>query len=88
MPRIVKEIIIKSSQGLHARPAATFVQIVSKYNATVTVQKGKERVNGSSIMGLLTLGVQQDSTILVEIEGEDADQLLNELENFLTKEHM
>ena len=41
MQRIQKEIIIKNSQGLHARPAAMFVQIVSKYDSNVTIQKGE-----------------------------------------------
>lgn len=49
MPKVSKEIIIKNKQGLHARPAAMFVQIASKYNSNVTVQKGEERVNLSLI---------------------------------------
>lgn len=88
MPKIEKEIVIKNKQGLHARPAAAFVQIVAKYNSTVTVRKGKERINGTSIMGILTLGVQQDSSITVEIDGEDAQKVLDELEKFLSSENM
>ena len=88
MPRIEKEIVIKNKQGLHARPAATFIQIVAKHNSTVIVRKGKERVNGTSIMGILTLGVQQNSTVTLEIDGEDAEKVLTELEDFLSKEDM
>ncbi len=88
MPKLEKEIVIKNKQGLHARPAAAFVQIVAKHNSTVIVRKGKERVNGTSIMGILTLGVQQDSPITVEIDGEDAQKVLEELEKFLTSENM
>ena len=88
MPKLEKEIVIKNKQGLHARPAAAFVQIVAKHNSTVIVRKGKERVNGTSIMGILTLGVQQDSPITVEIDGEDAQNVLEELEKFLSSENM
>ena len=88
MPKLEQEIVIKNKQGLHARPAAAFVQNVAKHNSTVMVRKGKERVNGTSIMGILTLGVQQDSPITVEIDGEDAQNVLEELEKFLSSENM
>ena len=86
MPRISKEIIIKNAQGLHARPAAMLVQIASKYNANVTVLKDGERVNGKSIMGILTLGAEQNSKIVLEADGEDAQEVLAELYELLTKE--
>lgn len=86
MPKITKEIIVKNAQGLHARPAALFVQIASRYNSEVTIQKDNERVNGKSIMGLLTLGVQPGVKIILEIDGEDADKVIVELEELLTKD--
>ena len=88
MPKIVQELIIKNSQGLHARPAALFVQIASKYNSNVTVQKAEERVNGKSIMGILTLGAVKGSKLIIEIEGEDAELVLNELIALLNKENI
>ena len=59
MGKEVREQVVKNPQGLHARPAAMFVQVVSKYNSIVIVRKGEERINGKSIMGILTLGAQQ-----------------------------
>ena len=88
MPKISKEFIIKNAQGLHARPAALFVQISSKYNSNVTVQKGEERVNGKSIMGILTLGANKGSKLSIEIDGEDAEQVLKELEDLLNKDQI
>ncbi|MBN1869458.1 MAG: HPr family phosphocarrier protein [Candidatus Omnitrophica bacterium] len=85
MARIVKEIVVKNAQGLHARPAALFVQIASRYNSEVTIQKDDERVNGKSIMGLLMLGVQPGVKVILDVEGEDADKVLPELEELLTK---
>jgi phosphocarrier protein HPr len=86
MPQIAKEIIVKNAQGLHARPAALFVQIASRYNSDVTIQKNGERVNGKSIMGILTLGVQPGVTLKLEVNGDDADQMIVELEELLTKD--
>ncbi len=80
-----KEITIAQPQGLHARPAALFVQIASKYEAEVVVKKGKEEVNGKSIMGLLMLAAQQNTKITLRIKGKDALQAMTELEKFLTQ---
>ncbi len=85
MPKFEKEITILNEQGLHARPAALFVQIASKFNAQVTVRKGSEKVNGKSIMGILILAAQHKSVIVVETEGEDAEAAMKELEGFLSK---
>jgi phosphocarrier protein HPr len=86
MVQISKEVTVKNAQGLHARPAALFVQIASRYNSEVTIQKDAERVNGKSIMGILTLGVQPGVTVTLEADGEDAEKVILELEELLTKD--
>ena len=88
MPKIEREITIKNPQGLHARPAALFVQIVSRYDSNVIVQRGDEQVNGKSIMGILTLGAQQGTTVIIIAEGEDADDVVKDLDELLTNEQM
>ena len=85
MPKLEKEIKVCNPQGLHARPAAMFVQIASKYNSEVEIWKDSEKVNGKSIMGILTLGVQKDCVIKLCVDGGDAEPLINELEDLLTK---
>jgi len=75
-----------NKQGLHARPAAMFVQIVQKYDSEITVQKGDEKVNGKSIMGILMLGVQHKNTIRVVADGKDSQQVMSELEEYLSKD--
>lgn len=86
MPQIIKEIVVNNAQGLHARPAAMFVQISSRYNSNVTIIKDDEKVNGKSIMGILTLGVQPGVKIILDIEGNDAEDLYRELEELLTRD--
>lgn len=88
MSREKREIVIKNKQGLHARPAAMFVQIASRYNSNINVRKDGARVNGKSIMGILTLGAEQNSRIVVEADGEDAAEVLEELNKLLTNESM
>lgn len=86
--KVIVEVIIKNPQGLHARPAAMFVQIASKYNSNVSVQKGDERVNGKSIMGILTLGIEKDARVILEADGDDAAEVVAELTQLLTKENL
>jgi phosphocarrier protein len=86
MPRIKKTVKVKNKQGLHARPAALFVQIANKFQSVITVKKGKDIVNGKSIMGILMLGAERGSNIQIEAEGEDAQQAILELEEMLSKE--
>ncbi|MBF0569503.1 MAG: HPr family phosphocarrier protein [Candidatus Omnitrophica bacterium] len=86
MPKVERKIIIKSRQGLHARPAAMFVQLANKYDAAVSVRKGEEEVNGKSIMGMLMLGADHGCEICLTVDGADAEAALRELEAFLAKE--
>ncbi len=85
MPKIEREITVTNEQGLHARPAAMFVQIAVRYEANISVTKDGEAVNGKSIMGILMLGAEQGSVLRISADGDDAEQLVNELEAFLTQ---
>ena len=84
---IKKKITIRNPQGLHARPASIFVQIANKFESDITVKKDDETVNGKSIMGLLVLGANQGSEVELEISGDDAERMMNELEGFLLNEN-
>lgn len=86
MPLIKKKITVKNKQGLHARPAALFVQIANKFDSRITVKCQNEAVNGKSIMGILTLGAGKGSSIWLEIEGEDAQRAMQELEKVISNE--
>jgi len=86
MPLVRKELTVKNKQGLHARPAALFVQIANKFVSRITVKRDSEEVDGKSIMGILMLGAEKDSQIVIEAEGTDADLALVELEKIVTNE--
>ena len=80
---VKKKIKIRNPQGLHARPASLFVKIANRFESEVTVRKGKEAVNGKSIMGLMTLAANQGSVLELETSGLDAEQAMAQLEQFL-----
>ncbi len=86
MAVVRKKMIVKNKQGLHARPAALFVQVANKFDSRITVKRGKEEVNGKSIMGILILGAEKDSEIIIEAEGSDASVAILELEKIVGSE--
>ena len=81
---VEKKLTIKNKQGLHARPAALFVQFANKFDCEITVTKGKQSVNGKSIMGIMMLAAERGAKIVVKAEGVDADQAVNELEKLIS----
>jgi phosphocarrier protein len=81
--KVVREIAIVNRLGLHARPAAMFVRVASKFRCEVWVAKEGEEVNGKSIMGLMMLAAGQGSKLQVRCEGPDAGQAINEIEELI-----
>lgn len=69
---IEKEFEIRNKQGLHARPAALFVQTANQFDAEIEIMKEDSVVNGKSIMGIMTLAAEAGSTVKVKIHGVDA----------------
>jgi phosphocarrier protein HPr len=78
--KIEKEVPIVNRLGLHARPAAMFVRIASRYRSEIWVSKESEEVNGKSIMGLMMLAAGQGSKLRIRCEGPDAEKAMEELE--------
>lgn len=72
-------LTIHHEVGLHARPAALFVQTANQFNCDIKVTHGERKANAKSILGVLTLGAEQGAVITIRAEGEDADQALAEL---------
>ena len=79
MHRCAGEVVIENRNGLHARPAAMFVKISSRYRAEVWVEKDGERVNGKSIMGLMMLAAGPGCTIELKGRGNDAAEAVQAL---------
>jgi phosphocarrier protein HPr len=78
-----KNIPVINRLGLHARPAAMFVRIASRYRCEVWVAKEGEEVNGKSIMGLMMLAAGQGSKLRLRCEGPDAEKALADLEELI-----
>ncbi|MGC9772653.1 HPr family phosphocarrier protein [Fervidobacterium pennivorans subsp. shakshaketiis] len=78
-----REIILKNKSGLHARPAAVFVQAASKFKSKITIKMNEKEADGKSILKVLSLGANQGSRIVLEIDGEDEDEALKTLSELI-----
>lgn len=67
-----RSVEITNRLGLHARPAAEFVKLASRFDSTVFVEKDGLEVNGKSIMGVMMLAAEQGSSITVRAVGDDS----------------
>jgi phosphotransferase system HPr (HPr) family protein len=76
---ITREIEIKNTQGLHARPAEMFVRLARKFEAKVELIKEDRRVDATSIIDLLTLGAAQGTKLVLLAEGSDAQAAIEAL---------
>ena len=68
-----QQVTIKNRLGLHARPAALFVQLANKFKCDISVIKDKEEVNGKSIMGIMMLAAGQGTVLTIRAEGLDGE---------------
>lgn len=66
-----KEVTIKNRAGIHARPAALIVKTASKFQSEIFLEKGDTKVNGKSIMGIITLGAGYNTKLQVSANGSD-----------------
>ena len=73
------EVQISNRLGLHARAAARFVNLANRFKARISVSKENSRVDGKSILGLLTLAAAKGSRLRLAVDGEDEEQALAEL---------
>jgi len=73
-------VIVSNQEGLHARPAAELVKLVETSNHKVFISnKAGKRVSGSSLLGILSLGVQTGDPIELEVDGPAAQEILEQI---------
>ena len=78
------KFVIKNKLGLHARPAALLVQTANRFKCEVEIQKGRQKVNGKSIMGIMTLAAGAGTAITVRTSGDDATEAMDQIGKLIT----
>ncbi len=74
-----KTVTIKNKLGLHARAAVKFVNLANRFASSVRIEKAGAKIDGKSILGILTLAAVQGSQITLKISGKDEKSALKAL---------
>lgn len=76
---IKRTVRIVNKLGLHARPAAMLVTTAAQHESEVFFTKDDLRVNGKSIMGVMTLAAEKGANLTIEVDGPDEESTMQEL---------
>ena len=75
----VQSHTIQNTTGFHARPARRFAETAASFPCAIRVRKGGKSANGKSVLAMLTLGAKYLDTLVIEAEGENAEEALEKL---------
>ncbi len=81
---ITRELTIANKTGLHARPAALWVQAASQYKSNIRLKKDDKEVDGKSLLSLLSLGLAAGSKVRLIVDGTDESAAADALEKLIT----
>ena len=81
---IKKNITVNLKEGLIARPVAMFVQVASQFESRIYIETPSMKINAKSIMGMMTLGMQEGKELTVTVDGTDEAFAIEKIESFLT----
>jgi phosphocarrier protein len=80
---LTKTFTIKNKVGLHARPASVLVQTANKFKSDIKIEKDGRIVSAKSILGVLSIGAEKGSTIIVTVDGVDEEEALKTIEDLV-----
>lgn len=80
---IKRNVVLNNKTGLHARPAALFVKEANKYISDIYVESKGTRVDGKSIIGVMSLGAFHGEEITLIAKGEDEEEAIESLTNLI-----
>ena len=81
---VQKSMEVQLDNGLEARPVAVFVQVASQYESTIYVEVDDKKVNAKSIIGMMSLGLDNGETLTVVADGSDESAAVAHIERFLS----
>ena len=79
-----RTVVVVNQLGMHARAAAKFVRIATRYQARVRVARDAREMDGKSIMGILLLAAARGTSITISAEGADEDEAVQALVALVT----
>jgi len=77
--KLLSKVKVKNRLGIHTRPATVIVQLLQNCQSQVTFTYKQETINAKSILSILMLAARKNSVITIDVEGEDAEQVMQKL---------
>ncbi|MDR2731535.1 MAG: HPr family phosphocarrier protein [Treponema sp.] len=74
-----KKVTVVNRAGIHARPASILVQTTKNFQCNIFFEKGSDKINAKSIMGIITLGAAYGTEIKIITDGEDEQTAIDTL---------
>ncbi|RKX32486.1 MAG: HPr family phosphocarrier protein [Candidatus Zixiibacteriota bacterium] len=81
---VQKTVKVINRLGMHARPSAMFVNHASRYKSEIFIEKAGLKVNGKSIIGVMTLAAEMGAELILHADGIDEKEALRDLTNLVT----
>jgi len=79
---IEKEVKVKNRAGIHTRPAASIVKLAARFKSDVYLLRDGFSINAKSIIGVMSLAAEQNTKLLLRVDGEDQDQASQSIYDF------
>lgn len=79
------KVTIRISSGLDTRPIAMLVQVASQYKSQINLESGTKKVNAKSIMGMMTLGLDNGESVIVTVDGPDEKAAMDDIKGYLSQ---
>lgn len=76
---VSKDVVVKNSTGLHARPATLLVKKASSFKSDISIEFNGKKANVKSLIGVLSLAVTKEATIKIIASGSDEEQAVEEI---------
>jgi phosphocarrier protein HPr len=83
---VEKETTVGAEEGLHARPAAQFVNTAKGFSSEIVVVKGDKEANAKSSMKIMTLAAKKGDEIVIQAEGDDAKEAVEALVELISQD--
>ena len=84
---IKKKVTIINKQGLHARAAVKFVNLANRFTSSVKIEKDGNKIDGKSILGILTLAAVQGTEITLFASGKDEQSVMAALISLIQNQY-
>lgn len=78
-----KEAVLRNQVGLHARPATFFIQKANEFKSLILIEKDERRVNAKSLLGVLSLGIENGTKVKILADGPDDKEAVASLVNLV-----